>query len=74
MKKAFITITTDGKVVEEFGGDLVGVCCGAESLELQKALKRNGVELALQNIRCHLPLEKIVEAKTNNACVQKKGE
>jgi hypothetical protein len=73
MKKANIILSRDGNIKEEFGGDLSGICCGNESLKLREALKKNGVELVLQNIQCHLPSQKTAEAKENNICVETKG-
>ena len=55
MKEATLTLTPEGDVVIEFGGDLEGVCCGKEDKELREALKSFGMDARLKAIHCKLP-------------------
>ncbi len=69
MKEALLTLTPDGDMVMEFGGDLANVCCGAEDRKLQQALKNLGVDVRLKSVHCNLPSPLQVSVKQTGNCI-----
>lgn len=74
MKKIEATLTQDGVLTIDLGGDLDNSCCGTEARQLNMALKELGVELRPEGIHCRLPVMERLAAKSSGECNAETGK